>query len=105
MLEQRELWFEQPISIEAAFWNFHHNHPEVYAGLVRLTFRAVDAGRERVGIGMLFEVLRWEWVVQGLPDESEEFKLNNNYRSRYARMIMESEPGLEGVFEIRRLTT
>ena len=54
---------------------------------------------------MLFEVLRWEWIIRGLPDTAEEFKLNNNYTSRYARLIMESEPGLEGVFETRRLTT
>ena len=90
--------------IEAAFWNFHTNHPEVYAGLVRLAYQAVGAGRERLGIKMLFEVLRWEWVIQGLPDDAEEFKLNNNYTSRYARLIME-EPGLEDVFETRRLTT
>ncbi len=106
MLNQ-ELWFEQPwnappISIDAAFWNFHTNHPEVYKGLVRLAYQAVNAGRERIGIKMLFEVLRWEWIIT--PDTSEEFKLNNNYTSRYARLIME-EPGLGDVFETRRLTT
>ena len=98
MLEQT-LWSP---SIEVAFWNFHTSHPEVYEGLVRLAYQAVNAGRERIGIGMLFEVLRWEWFIT--PDASEEFKLNNNYRSRYARLIME-EPGLGDVFETRRLTT
>ena len=100
MLEQT-LWSP---SIEVAFWNFHTNHPEVYEGLVRLAYQAINAGRERIGIKMLFEVLRWEWIITGLPDASEEFKLNNNYTSRYARLIMESEPLLAGVFEIRRLT-
>ena len=98
MLEQT-LWSP---SIEVAFWNFHTNHPEVYEGLVRLAYQAVNAGRERIGIKMLFEVLRWEWIITGLPDASEEFKLNNNYTSRYARLIME-EPGLGDVFETRRL--
>lgn len=99
---QQELW--QRTSIDSAFWNFHHKHPEVYEGLVRLAYQAVNAGRERIGIKMLFEVLRWEWIITGLPDASEEFKLNNNYTSRYARLIME-EPGLQDLFETRRLTT
>ena len=102
LIDQLELRFEQPGSIDAAFWNFHTNHPEVYEGLVRLAYQA---DRDRLGIKMLFEVLRWEWIIRGLPDDAEEFKLNNNYTSRYARLIMESEPGLEGVFETRRLTT
>jgi hypothetical protein len=33
----------------------------------------------------------------------DDFKLNNNYHSRYARLIMEREPGLDGFFETRGL--
>ena len=27
--------------------------------------------------------------------------LNNNHESQYARLLMEQEPGLEGMFEVR----
>ena len=92
--------------IQAQFEAFHTRHPEVYADLVRLASRArVTAGRDRIGIGMLFEVLRWEWTLAGLPDDAEESKLNNNYRSRYARLIMADHPQLDGLFEIRELKT
>lgn len=69
---QGQLWSP---SIEVAFWNFHTNHPEVYAGLVRLAYQAINAGRERIGIKMLFEVLRWEWIITGLPDKFETRRL------------------------------
>ena len=44
-------------------------------------------------------------VRRATTDEHSGFKLNNNYRSRYARLIMEQEADLEGVFQIRELTT
>ena len=33
--------------------------------------------------------------------KGKDFKLNNNYVSRYARLIMAQEADLEGVFETR----
>ncbi len=93
-------------TIDSRFEAFHARHPEVYDELVDLAYQARRvAGRRRIGIGMLFEVLRWEWTLAGLPDDAEEFKLNNNYRSRYARLIMANNPDLDGLFELRELKT
>ena len=92
-------------SIDEKFWAFHAAHPEVYDELVRLARMGVVAGRHRLGIKQLFEVLRWNRTIQGLPDDDEEFKLNNSYTSRYARLIMAQEPGLGDVFETRVLMT
>lgn len=84
------------------FAEFHAKNPEVYAGLVRLARQAAARGREKIGIGMLFEVLRWEfWMVT--DDPHSDWKLNNNYRSRFSRLIMEQEPDLAEIFEIRSL--
>ena len=92
-------------TIESRFEAFHARHPDVYRHLVRLAYEARRAGRERIGMKMLFEVLRWEWTIAGLPDEAEEWKLNNNYTSRYARLIMADHPTLDGLFELRELKT
>ena len=92
-------------SIESRFETFHARHPDVYDKLVALAFTAAWYGRTRIGIGMLFEVLRWEWTLAGLPDDAEQWKLNNNYRSRYARLIMADHPELDGLFEVRELKT
>lgn len=90
------------VSIEEAFLRFHGENPQVYRELVMLARRATRAGATHLGIGMLFEVLRWRHTLRTGGDE---FKLNNNYRSYYARLIMLREPDLDGVFETRRLHT
>jgi hypothetical protein len=89
-------------SIEEAFLAFHKANPWVYAALVRLARELTNRGRTRIGIGMLFEVLRWQWYLR-TTDANSDFKLNNNYRSRYARLIMASESDLDGAFDTREL--
>ncbi len=91
-------------SIQTKFLHFHARNPAVYSGLVSLAREAKMRGRSKVGMKQLFEVLRWQWMISGLPDEHEHYKLNNNYTSRYARLIMEQEPTLDGIFETRVLT-
>lgn len=84
-----------------AFVEFNHENPHVYDRLVELTREWVAAGHERCAIGMLWEVLRWR---SGLDVEQVgEFKLNDHFRSLYVRMMMDLEPDLDGVFEVRAL--
>ena len=89
--------------IEATFLDFHAANPWVYDALVSLARDLKHRGRHHQGIGMLFEVLRWQWYRTTI-DPSSDFKLNNNYRSRYARLIMAREADLADVFETRVLT-
>lgn len=91
-------------SIEKAFWLFHDANPWVYTALVRLARDMRSRGRERIGMKMLFEVLRWQWYRTTI-DASSEFALNNNYTSRFARLIADREPDLADVFETRKLTS
>lgn len=91
-------------SIEESFRRFHEENPGVYKTLVAMARQAKEVGRTKLGIGMLWEVLRWEEVLAGAPNDDGGYRLNNIYRSRYARLIMEQEPDLEGFFETRRLS-
>lgn len=86
--------------LQARFEAFHAANPRVYATLVRLAREAHAVGHQRVGIAMLFEVARWQLSVVTTGDD---FKLNNSWRSRYARLIMAQEQDLAGVFETREL--
>lgn len=92
------------LTIEQRFWRFHARHPEVFAALRRLSLALVDRGYQHLGIGMLWETLRYNTMLGSTPDE-DVYRLNDHYRSRYARLLMETEPRLEGVFELRRLRT
>lgn len=90
-------------TIEERFRRFHAENPHIYFELCRLARDAKRQGRKRVGIGMLWEVMRWNlWARTERADDR--FKLNNNYRSRYSRMIQDRESDLEGLFETRALT-
>lgn len=84
--------------IERAFRAFHRENPHVYSELRRLAVDLVAVGHQRIGIGMLFEVLRWQRALHTVGDA---FKLNNSHRAFYARMLMDREPRLRGVFETR----
>ena len=100
--EQPKIEPETFSQIEQDFIDFHAKSPEVYKQLVRLAREWKSAGNAKLGIATLFEKLRWEWHVAGLKDV-EGYKLNNNYRSLYARLIMANESDLDGIFELRQL--
>ncbi len=89
--------------LAAEFQKFHRENPHVYAALVRLARLALSRGRTHLGISMLWEVLRWEYLID-VSSADIEYKLNNNHRSRYARMIMASEQDLANVFDVRELS-
>lgn len=87
--------------IDVDFAEFHRTHPEVYDELLRLARRWRAAGHTRCSINMLFEIVRYE---SGLLSASNGAPaLNNNLRSRYARLLMWNEPDLAGFFETRQL--
>lgn len=89
-------------TIQEAFEQFHRLNPWVFDALVTLARDLHRKGHQRIGIGMLFEVLRWNYLTRTV-DPAGDFKLNNNYRSRYARMIADTCPDLTAVFETRQL--
>lgn len=85
------------------FERFHARHPEVYRELKELCITWRSRGRHRWSIDAAMHVLRFQRRMAGLPDESEAYKLNNNYTSRYARLLVERNPELDGLFEMRRM--
>jgi len=87
--------------IEENFLKFHKKHPEVWAYFCEFTFQMIHKGYSHVSAGLIFERMRWELMLQSLARDP--VKLNNNYRSRYARLFEKKYPHLEGVFRKRRL--
>lgn len=94
-------------SIQREFLDFHGQNPHVYKFLVHYTSQAVREMKKRgiadpqYSISAVIERVRWHvnFEVKGYPD----FKINNDYRSRYARMIMKTVPKLRGVFTLRKI--
>jgi hypothetical protein len=99
-MDQLNFNFDDPRSIQAKFEEYHRKRPEVYQQLIGLVFDKYRNGRKFYGIGALFEELRWYFRIE---KREEDFKLNNNYRSRYVRKLIDEFPELEDFFELREL--
>jgi hypothetical protein len=86
--------------ITSAFLKFHKENPQVYFELRNLALRwQARFPNKRCSISMLYEVLRWNLSLR--INSTDEFKLNNNFRSRYARMLISCNPEFAGLFETR----
>jgi len=77
---------------------FRSENPDIYKALVALARQAKAADVKRVGMGTLYEVLRWNQLLAGEP-----VKLNNSWRSRLVRHIAKAEPALAYLFQNREL--
>jgi hypothetical protein len=89
-------------SIKRQFEMFHAANPLIYDALLKYSRQAKAAGKQHYSISIVFERVRWHMHIE-TTDYSDDFKLNNNYKAYYARLLMEREPDLEGFFQLRRL--
>lgn len=87
-------------SIQQRFESFHALNPWVFRQLERMTADCAEKGFGHIGIGMLFELLRYRY---GAATRGDAFRLNNSYRSRYARVLIEEHPEWTHLFEVRAL--
>jgi hypothetical protein len=94
---------EYPLSaIEAAFWDFHLQNPQIYELFHQFaTQSAARKGRKHFGVAAVFERIRWSVMVE--TEGGGEFKLNNNYRAYYARLWMRDNPQYQGFFRTREV--
>jgi hypothetical protein len=86
-------------SLQARFEQFHEDNPNVYATLERLA-REWLAEHSKVGLKMLWEVARWQL---GVNTTTTAPRLNNNWTSRYARLLIDAHPEWADRIETREL--
>lgn len=98
-MEQTSIPLSAETELDRKFREYHEATPALYTALERLAQEAVNRGRNRIGFPMLWEVVRWNTTIRG----NDEFKLNNNYRSRYARLLLNNHPEWGDLFEIREM--
>lgn len=87
-------------TIQERFEAFHRANPQVYSALKTLSLQMLGTGVSRYGIKGLVERLRWEFAI---VTKGDNFKICNSYTSRYARLLVEESPQLDGFFELREL--
>lgn len=87
-------------TIQERFDAFHAANPNVYQALRTLAYGLLKRGVKHYGMKGLYERLRWEYAIQ---TGGEPYKLSNDFTSRYARLLMDNEPLLRGMFDLREL--
>jgi hypothetical protein len=91
----------RPASLDERFrlWVFA-NEPVIELFL-RFAREAKQSGKKHFGISAITERVRWEvWIQRKTADP---WKINNSYRSRIARLLIQRDPELDGFFEFRKL--
>jgi hypothetical protein len=84
-------------SMVEKFHAFHEANPHVLVALIKLALDVQEMGRGSWSINGAFEVLRWS----ALKSIGDDYKLNNNFRAMYSRLIPFVEPALKDFFDIR----
>ena len=80
-------WFDLK-SIEK-FKKFHTENPTVYEEFSRLAHGMLYSGRKKYSVDALIHVIRWNIDIK---TNGETFKIDNNIRSIYGRLLAFYEP-------------
>jgi hypothetical protein len=89
---------DAPSRYDADARRWLRDHPHAAGMMLQYARQAADTGRQ-TGIGLICERLRWYVKVEQV--RADEFKINNNYRSTFARWLIEQDPRLGQFIETR----
>jgi len=96
-MQQLSLFPESPL--DRAFRKYDVANPHIYRVFVKKVFEAVREGRQNWSARAIFNVIRWNTELRG----DDDFKVNNNYSSRYTRKFESEYPELMGFLRKRKL--
>jgi len=85
--------------IDARFADFHNTNPQVFELFVKFAREWKAKGHQRGSAEAIMQRIRWEVATQTHGDK---FKVNDHFRARYARLLVEKFPEFEGFFEFRK---
>jgi len=86
--------------LESRFRQYLYDNPTFIPRLAELAREWKARGFASISVDMLFHQLRIErWIADG----NDQFKVNNSYSSRAARLLMQTYPDLDGFFRVRSL--
>ena len=88
-----------PFWEQTAFEKYNDENPHVLVVLERFTRQAFEAGHAHIGIDFVHARARWYTSIETKGDD---FKLSNRWRPFFARLIMQRNPDMRGVFRLRK---
>ena len=83
--DQAAIEAARPLDRREQFERFHSENPQVYRWVREYTMRKREAGFKRWGFEAIWNDIRWN---QQCRTSGKPFKLNNNYKAFYVRMLI-----------------
>jgi hypothetical protein len=81
-----------------SFRDFHEENPKIFRLFRKFAYQLKRAGKAQYGAKAIMERIRWHLAVE---TNDEDFKINNNYTSCYARLLVANNQRFKGFFELR----
>ena len=101
MPELIEPTYDTEATIAERFAAFHSLNPWVADALETLAADWLAHGHSRVGVKAIFEVIRWQYGRATTGDQG--FRCNNDFTSRYARLLIDRRPEWSEAISVREL--
>lgn len=99
---QAEMDFKRR-NIQINFEQFDDQNPEIYDKFKTCAIDLINTGKRRIGAKAIMEHIRWDYMIRTKGDV--DWKVNNNYTSRYARKLITECPWVATYMELRELKT
>ena len=88
-----------PVHVVRGFREFHFRNPHIFSEFAERAFQIRTTRRAKYSVRTIFEVMRWDHDIRTTGDD--EFKVNNNFTSCYARVLLHFYPEFTGFFDLR----
>lgn len=83
------------------FEEFHAANPHVYALFSKYTKEAIDSGKHRMSHWLVINRIRWDSEV--LTQNTDGYKISNDFIALYARKFMAENPMYKGFFGVKEM--
>lgn len=88
-------------TIDAAFEIYHQQNPKVYELFKKYVNDILSRGKKLTSAKMIINRIRWEIYME--TKGNEEYRINDAFTSRYARLYAKEYPHYKDIFNFRDL--
>ena len=89
--------------VDMKFFKYHKESPHIFNLFVAFSKEIKAKGYKTYSMRTIMHRIRWH--VDITTNDPDGFKMNNNYSSRYARMLANEYPDFKDFFKNRRMKT
>lgn len=92
-----------PKHVYEKFKQYHTDNPKVWDLFKRFAYDMRNTGRETYSAEIIINQIRWHHDIESKGGEA--FKINNDYKPMYARMLVYKYPEFKDFFKFRKVTS